>query len=172
MIRKAYTKDIDRIAEIYSAIHDAEEAGRLTIGWERGTYPVRKTAEDSVARSDMFVAEADGKVAAAAIINHIQVPEYRDCPWQYEASDEEVMVLHTLVVDPRSQAKGLGTAFIKFYEEYAKEHLCSCLRIDTQEKNVTARTFYKKLGFTEPGIVFCNFCGIPNVRLVCLEKKL
>ena len=49
MIRKATENDIKAIAEIYEDIHTEEEAGNLTIGWERGVYPTEKTAADSVA---------------------------------------------------------------------------------------------------------------------------
>jgi len=31
---------------------------------------------------------------------------------------------------------------------------------------------YKRLGYREAGIVPCVFNGIPDVMLVCLEKKL
>ena len=55
MFRKATRKDIDRISEIYDEIHDAEEAGLVTIGWIRKIYPTRKTAEAAVAAGDMFV---------------------------------------------------------------------------------------------------------------------
>ena len=48
MFRKATVADIDRIAQIYEEIHTEEEAGRATIGWIRGVYPVRKTAESAV----------------------------------------------------------------------------------------------------------------------------
>ena len=61
MFRKATRKDIDRISEIYDEIHDAEEAGLVTIGWIRKIYPTRKTAEAAVAAGDMFVEEIDGK---------------------------------------------------------------------------------------------------------------
>ena len=60
MIRKATPDDIDQIEKIYTAIHDAEESGTLTIGWLRGVYPVRQTAVDGIARGDMFVAEDGG----------------------------------------------------------------------------------------------------------------
>lgn len=172
MIRKATPADIDQIENIYTAIHDAEESGTLTIGWLRGVYPVRQTAVDGIARGDMFVAEDGGEIVAAAVINQIQLPEYANCRWVNDVPDSEIMVLHTLVVDPRIQSKGHGTAFVKFYEQYALDHGCRYLRMDTQEKNAGARRFYKKLGFSEPGITSCTFNGIPGVRLVCLEKKL
>ena len=35
MIRKGTKDDIKAVAEIYSRIHDMEEAGKVTIGWVR-----------------------------------------------------------------------------------------------------------------------------------------
>lgn len=44
-IRKAVKADLDGIAEIYEHIHMEEESGRACIGWIRGVYPERQTAE-------------------------------------------------------------------------------------------------------------------------------
>lgn len=172
MIRLATEKDIPAIAEIYEDIHTEEEAGNLTIGWERGVYPTEKTAADSVAAGDMFVCERDGKVVAAAKINKDQVDVYADGEWEYPAPDDEVCVLHTLVVSPKAQTCGIGKEFVKFYEEYALENGCPYLRMDTNERNVRARRFYEKVGYKEIGIVPCIFNGIEGVGLVLLEKKL
>ena len=49
---------------------------------------------------------------------------------------------------------------------------CRELRIDTNARNVTARTLYQKLGYKEIGIVPTVFNGIPGVNLVLLEKHL
>ena len=172
MIRQAQQQDIDRIADIYRHIHDAEEAGEASIGWVRSVYPTAQTAQEGVSRGDMFVEEQDGIIVAAGRINQEQVKEYADCPWLYPAADCEVMVLHTLVVDPQIKGRGYGAEFVRFYEAYAADHGCRYLRIDTQEKNAAARRFYQKLGFREAGIVPCTFNGIPDVQLVCLEKKI
>ena len=90
----------------------------------------------------------------------------------YEAQDQEVCVLHTLVISPEASGKGYGRAFVEFYETYARETGCVELRIDTNEKNTAARTMYRKLGYTEIGILPTVFNGIPNVNLVLLEKHL
>ena len=117
--------------------------------------------------------EADGVVAAAAKINQIQVPEYVNAQWRYpDAPEGEIMVLHTLVVDPSQAGKGCGSAFVQFYEDYARAHNCPYLRMDTNSKNQAARKLYAHLGYWESGIVDCSFNGIPGVALVCLEKKL
>ena len=59
-----------------------------------------------------------------------------------------------------------------FYEEYARAHGCTELRMDTNAINTKARRLYNKLGYEEMGIEENTFNGIPNVRLVCLEKYL
>lgn len=80
------------------------------------------------------------------------------------------MVLHTLVVDPLQSGRGLGSAFVRFYEAYALEQGYPYLCMDTNEKNKNARALYARLGYREAGIVPCTFNGIPGVNLVCLEK--
>ena len=44
--------------------------------------------------------------------------------------------------------------------------------MDTNEKNQAARALYRSLGYEEIGVVPTVFNGIPDVRLVLLEKGL
>lgn len=145
MFLKATEKDIDAVNRIYDAIHTAEENGTAAIGWIRGVYPVRQTAADAVERG---------------------------APWAYPAPDSAVLVLHTLVIDPAAAGKGLGRAFVDFYEETAKRLSCRALRMDTNVRNLRARALYKKLGYAEIAVVPCAFNGIPDVQLVLLEKEI
>ena len=172
MIRLAREGDIDAVAEIYSHIHDGEEMGQSTVGWTRNVYPTRKTAIDALARGDMYVIELEGKVAGCAIINKTQLDGYFTANWKYKAEPDEVLVLHTLSIDPVQQGKGLGRAFVNYYEQMARESGCKVLRIDTQKKNVSARALYQKLGFIESDFLVCDFYGIDSVQLVLLEKKV
>ena len=172
-IRTGAQQDIDAVAAIYDRIHTREEAGQSAVGWVRDIYPTRATAQAALDAGELFVLEHGGAVAAAARINQIQVPEYANARWQHpQAPAEQVMVLHTLVVDPLQGGRGLGTAFVRFYEEYAREKGCPYLRMDTNEKNRSARALYARLGYQEAGIVDCCFNGIAGVKLVCLEKTL
>ena len=172
IIRKAVSKDIDAVVSIYDKIHRTEEQGEVVIGWKRDIYPTRKTAEDATSRQDLFVMEEDGNIFGSGIINKEQVDVYAKAKWQFEADPEDIMVLHTLVIDPDKKRKGLGKSFVKFYEEYAKDSGCKYLRLDTNEKNVNARGMYKKMGYREIGIVPCVFNGLEGVNLVLIEKAL
>lgn len=172
IIRKARSADIDGVELIYDEIHQAEEAGRLTTGWIKGVYPVRSTAEAALQRGDLFVLEDDHEIRGAGIINQIQVDVYADAQWKHSAPDREVCVLHTLVISPRFSGRGYGRGFVKFYEDYACRYDWMELRIDTNERNLTARRMYHGLGYEEIGIVPTVFNNIPGVNLVLLEKNL
>ncbi|MCI8597644.1 MAG: GNAT family N-acetyltransferase [Lachnospiraceae bacterium] len=170
-VREGKLEDIPQVAQIYD--HILEGNGNEITGWIKGVYPTEQTAREALEAGELFVMEENGAVVAAAKINQEQVPEYKNASWIYkDILPEQIMVLHTLVVDPTCAGKGYGTEFVNFYEEYAMKHHCPYLRMDTNAKNVAARRLYTHLGYKEVGIVPCVFNGIPNVQLVCLEKKL
>lgn len=172
MIRKATAADTAAIVGIYGHILEREAAGLCRTGWKKGIYPTEETVCAGLAQADLFVWEEDGAVLASGRINQEQVDVYARCPWVYPAPPEEVMVLHTLAVEPSRSGRGVGAGFVAFYEDYAREKGCSVLRIDTNETNAAARRLYARLGYRESGVVFCRFNDIDGIRLVCLEKKL
>ena len=99
--REAAAADLDAVSGIYERIHDEIEVGRASIGWLRDVYPTRATAEAALARGDLFVEEQDAVIVGAAILNKTQVDAYFGAPWEYDVPESEIMVLHTLVIDPR-----------------------------------------------------------------------
>lgn len=172
LVRKAIETDLNAVAEIYNKIHTAEENGEVTIGWKRGIYPEKRTALEALKRDALFVMEYDGELVGTGIINQNQVDVYAEGKWKYQAPSSRVMVLHTLVIDPDKKRNGFGTAFVKFYEQFALKNGCRYLRMDTNEKNTNARRLYKALGYAEIGIIPCVFNGLEGVNLVLLEKYL
>lgn len=172
MIRKARPGDALAVAAIYDAIHAREEAGQASVGWARGVYPTLATAQAAIARDDLFVMEQDDVIIGAAIINQQQVDVYAQANWRYPSADDQVMVLHTLVIHPAAAGHGYGRAFVQFYEDYARAKQCPCLRMDTNARNERARAMYAGLGYEERGEVPCVFNGIAGVGLVLLEKKI
>ncbi len=170
IIRKAVHEDIEAVASVYDQVHQAQEEGRLVTGWIRGVYPVKNTALEAIEREDLFVFEENDRIVGAAVINQIQVDVYYGAPWEHQVSDDRICVLHTLVISPDSAGRGLGKKFVNFYEDYAAQHGCPELRMDTNGKNLAARALYKMLGYKEVSIVTTVFNGIPDVDLVLLEK--
>jgi GNAT superfamily N-acetyltransferase len=172
IIRQASPRDVDAVALIYEHIIEEEEKGNCTTGWQRGVYPTRDTALTAVEQDDLFVMEEDGEIVAAMRLNKEQDPVYKKCNWEYPAEENQIMVMHTLVVEPSVKEQGYGRKMVEFYENYARENSCPYLRIDTNALNTRARAMYQRYGYKEIGIVLCVFNGIREVNLVCMEKKL
>ncbi|WP_108831534.1 GNAT family N-acetyltransferase [Aedoeadaptatus coli] len=172
MIRKAVYSDLDAVVTIYNEILQLQEDGAITVGWIRGVYPTRATAEEALRRNDLFVMEKEGVVLGSAIINKLQVDVYAEAKWRHEVDAEKICVLLTFTISPRVGGRGLGKQFVDFYESYASDHGCCVLRMDTNERNHVARKMYKKLNYEEIDIVPTVFNGIPDVNLVLLEKYL
>ena len=73
----------------------------------------------------MFVQEdKTGEIVGTAIINRIQVDGYSDGDWHYLATDDEIMVLHTLIISVRPEHRGSGKMFLDFYENYTEALIC------------------------------------------------
>lgn len=172
IIRLAVQADLQAVSDLYSDIHSQEEAGQAQIGWKRTVYPTRATAVAALQRGDLFVAENEGVLVGAAIINQQQVDVYERANWRYPAPESQVMVLHTLVISPKASGQGYGSGFVRFYETFAREKGCRFLRMDTNACNTAARALYQKLGYQEVDIVPCVFNGLKGVHLVLLEKRL
>lgn len=171
-IRKATKEDLPALWQIYDAVLKREEDGIGCVGWVRGIYPTEQTLQQGLDADDLFLLEHDGRPAAVARINRQQMQAYLQVDWQYKAPAEAVLVLHTLAVDPAKAGYGLGTTFVRFYEQEAVRQKCRYLRMDTNARNSPARALYQKLGYREAGVVSCTFNGLADVQLVCLEKTL
>lgn len=172
IIRKATLQDISAIAEIYDEICDAQDEGKMIVSWVRGVYPTRDTALTALKRDDLFVMEENAMVIGTAVINQKQMDSYYDADWKFPVEDSKVMVLHTLAISPKLGRKGYGSAFVKYYEDYARKKGCLSLRMDTNAINKTARALYKKLGYEEIDIIPCEFNGISGFQMVLLEKYI
>ena len=117
IIRKGTQADLVSVEQLYNDIHTAEETGQQTIGWIRGVYPTRATAQAALDAKDLFVLEDAGKLLGAARINKAQVDSYAEGDWEFAARDEEVCVLHSGSF-PSASGKGYGKKLVKFYEDY------------------------------------------------------
>ena len=113
MIRPAQPKDLPAIAAIYEAILAQEDARPVSFtNWQRGKYPTEDTARAALEAGTLFTAEENGEVYGCVNLNGEQLPEYANIPWQYAAGDDEVGVIHTLVIHPAWSGKGLSLIHI------------------------------------------------------------
>ena len=172
MLRKATAADIGAIEASYNEVFDREAETGSTTGWIRGVYPTRETIERGVNAGTMYVYYIGEKLAASVILNSYQPAEYYDIPWEYPARDEDVLVIHTLVVSPGMSGRGVGSLMVAFAEGLAFGQGKAVVRLDTNVTNIPAQRLYSKLGFRLAGKHHALHEGTLDTELVYMEHLL
>lgn len=147
MIRKAAFDDIELIEDTYNEHFKYEnEHGAFTV-FKKGIYPTGKYAEKAVSAGTLYVYEGNGNIAGSIIVDKIQPAEYSEIIWEQPFTNDEVMVIHLLLVRPSMTGKGIASTLVRYAMELAKNNSCKALRLDTGSQNIPAVSLYKKLGF-------------------------
>lgn len=173
MIRQASIKDLDSIEESYHEHFLYEiEHGAYTI-FKEGVYPTRRDVELALNNETLYVYEENGIVLGSIVFDRQQPEEYRKINWSLQVDDEQVSIIHLLMVRPNVKGKGVGTALVNYVLGVAKDHHCIFVRLDTGEQNIPAIALYKKLGFQLVANSSMKVGGtIAHKKHLFFEKKL
>lgn len=141
MIRPATPKDASRLAEIQ--IFAKRKAYRpifqndIVSFHEMQVLPLASFYQDTEgALKDIFV--FDDSIIKGMMIWNCHTPDL----WE----------LKELYVDPFFQGEGIGTALIKNFMATAQSHHVKEAYLMVLEENLSAQTFYQRLGFLPSGI--------------------
>ena len=146
MIRIATFDDIELIEDIYNEHFKYEiEHGAFTV-FKKGVYPTRKVAEEAVKEGTLYVYE-ENNIEGSIILDKVSPIEYTEIDWKQPFTNNEVMVIHLLIVRPSMAGKWIATSLVKYAMELARNNSCKVLRLDTGSQNIPAVSLYKKLGF-------------------------
>jgi len=147
MIRQATFNDLELIEDTYNEHFRHEiEHGAFTV-FKKGVYPTKKDAEKAINSGTLYVYEVDDNIAGSIIVDKVQPIEYEDIKWEQACTNNEVMVIHLLMVRPSMTGKGIASSLVRYAMEMAKNNSCKALRLDTGSQNIPAVSLYKKLGF-------------------------
>lgn len=147
MIRQAIFDDVDLIEDIYNEHFNHEiEHGAFTV-FKKGVYPTKKDAIKAINTGELYVYEGNDNIAGTIMVDNVQPVEYSEINWGNALRDDEVMVIHLLMVRPSMAGKGIASSLVKYAMKLAKNNSCKALRLDTGSQNIPAVSLYKKLGF-------------------------
>ena len=170
MIRKTKPEDIP---EIMTIIRDAQ-AGMKLLGisqWQNG-YPNETSFEKDIAEGISHVYVEDGDIVATAAMFCAPEPDYAkiyEGEWKTKGN---YGVVHRIAVKKEAKRAGYAAKMIEYAADMAKEQGCGSIRIDTHEGNIPMRTFLKKQGFEECGIIYLSNEGCVENKRVAYEKVL
>ena len=147
MIRKATFHDLEQIEDTYNEHFQHEiECGAFTV-FRKGVYPTGEDAKKAISAGSLYVYEKADSIAGSIIIDKVQPTEYAGIAWKHTFSDDEVMVIHLLMVRPSMAGNGIASALVGYAVEMAKNNSCKVVRLDTGKQNTPAVSLYEKLGF-------------------------
>ena len=173
MIRLAVEADLPAVGRIYEEILDEEDKRPASYtNWQRGKYPTVAHARKAMEAGELWIAEEEGDLYAAFVLNDVQLPEYDNIPWNFQASRDQVGVIHTLVVSPRWAGRGKARELVEFCEDESRRRGWMVMRLDTYEGNYPANQMYPKLGYRLAGATEFFFQGFIHEILNCYEKEL
>jgi len=159
MIRKAVFQDLDTIDSLsVEVIKNMKDSGIPQ--WEF-TYPRKEHYHQDIIDDCLYVYEDESVLGAIALKPEDDLP-YKDLPnW----TDEESLVIHRVIVDPKTARKGIAKQFFVFAEVLAQEMGYTSIKVDTHKENYKMNSFLKKIGYIEKGY-------LPSIDRIAFEKIL
>lgn len=147
MIRLATVRDLDAVCAIYEEHFEYEKTHTRYTVFEKGVYPTRQTAKEAVENQSMYVFEEEGKIVGSVILDHTCPSEYENVRWLISCAQDQVLVIHLLMVSPSYKGRKTGTELVLYAFDLAKKKNLKAVRLDTGAQNLRAASLYKKLGF-------------------------
>ena len=143
-IRKAKTKDIDRILELLVQVNNVHSQNRPDLFLKDKTKYTAKELEGILAneQTPIFVAVNEEYqvlgYAFGVFQSHVEHNNFPDIITFY---------IDDICVDAACRRQHIGEAIYKYVREYARKSGCYNITLNVWEKNDSARTFYEDLGF-------------------------
>lgn len=128
-------------------------------------YPGPGRFSKDISLGTLSIAEVQGVVAAAVVLDTEQYAEYGQVNWQ--CGHGTAGVVHRLMVRPEFQHQGLARRMMKHAEAEAGRAGFSSIRLDAFTKNPAALRLYEQLEYLRVGTV-----RFRQGEFVCFEKGL
>ncbi|WP_066309021.1 GNAT family N-acetyltransferase [Bacillus sp. FJAT-29814] len=163
---KASEDMLEQVNEIYLNCRDhLLENGILQ--WD-DHYPNKEYFQECIEDQVLLVLLEKEEMIGHVVLNDWHSEEWAPIPW----TGSRPLVIHSLMINPQVQDKGLGTNFVKLCECFAVEQGYKSIRLDAFSGNVKAIHLYEKLGYQKRGSVFFDSKPEGHQEYICFEKVL
>ncbi|WP_047375710.1 GNAT family N-acetyltransferase [Exiguobacterium sp. ZOR0005] len=163
-ISLATPSDVNAIEQLYLACKD-DLLHRQIFQWD-DTYPNRAYFEDCIKEGSVYVMKDGEQLLGIVVLDEWQSSEWNEIEWQ----GDKPLVIHSLMVHPSQQGKGIGNLVLHASERLAKLQGYNSIRLDSFSGNETACNFYQRHGYVERGSVHFDSKPKGHERYICFEK--
>ena len=147
LVRLATPADLPAIHHLYLRVIEEQETVRHHPCWRKGVYPEKVYLGQCIEAQELWVAEIQGVIAGAIVINEKYHEQYTRAPWACEALHGEFCVLHTLAVSPSFRRRGVADALLTRMKALASSWGKKSLRVDVIDNNLPIEPLYLRHGF-------------------------
>ena len=139
MIRTAKMTDLEVIDALAVKVINKMSSSGIP-QWDL-SYPRQEHYEQDIIDKCLFVYEEDS-ILGAITLKAQDDPPYNDLSnW----TDEESLVIHRVIVDPKMGRKGIARQFFVFAEEIALKMGYTSIKVDTHKENYKMNGFLRQL---------------------------
>lgn len=146
-VARAREDQFESIRNFYHLIIDDMAEGPSYVMWQKDVYPAPEFLADSIRQGELYIVTESDVIVAAMVFNHNYNESYKQCRWQTDADDSEVMVIHALGVHPYFLGKGHAKTLVKKAISIARDRGMKAIRLDVLEGNIPAENLYSGFGF-------------------------
>ncbi|AXF56469.1 GNAT family N-acetyltransferase [Salicibibacter kimchii] len=143
MIRPASTEDIDEIMSIAKKtvrVMNAEGSDQ----WNE-SYPTARHFLQDLNKQSLFVLDTTEHIAGFIVIDQHIDPRFQQMTWTY--LDRDAGTFHRLAVDPDRRQHEVASQLIRFAESRCASMGLKTIKVDTYERNHSARSLFERLGY-------------------------
>lgn len=157
---------LDQINGIYLKCRENLFAKRI-LQWDE-QYPNKDYFGECIQYGVLYVLMDGAEMAGHVVLNEWESEEWNAIAWE----GSKPLIIHSLMINPQIQGKGLGTEFVKLCEKLAIKEGYKSIRLDAFSGNEKALHLYEKLGYQKRGSVFFSSKPEGHQEYICYEKDL
>ena len=143
----AKISDETEIVDLYKAVIESVNLTEVHLGWNIDIYPDATFINSAISHNQMCVIRDDGKIVAAAVLNHSVNPEYADINWEIKDPKDKLATIHALAVLPQKQGSKTSYRLLSDIEDYCRKRGDLAIHLDVIDTNIPAYKLYTRNGY-------------------------
>ena len=141
--------DVKEIMNLYEQVIERVNRTSVRLGWNTDIYPNRSLVDEAISKGEMCILKEDGRIIAAAILNHVVNPEYDKVKWEINGPKERISTIHALAVSPDKQGQRVSYTILRDIEDICRKKGDLAIHLDVIDTNIPAYKLYTRNGYKE-----------------------
>ena len=148
-IEKAKSSELNIIFDIY--LKGKKVLYKNKIFQCTKNYPTLSIIQNDIENGYLYILKIERNIIGAINISEIQEKSYSAVNWK--CKNENLLVIHRLVLDSQYRNNGYATKLLDFAEDYALQNKYLSIRLDAYNRNDKHINFYKNRNYTIRGTI-------------------